>query len=60
MSNQSTKPYLRETPTVAVGTLVNFETRNQLRFYTFRRGTNSSSILRELLTDWLATRKNWN
>ena len=60
MSNRSTKPYLREEPTATVGTVVDFETRNLLRFYTFRRGSNSSSILRKLLTDWLATRKNWN
>ena len=60
MSKQSTKPHVREEPTATVGTLVNFETRKLLRFYAFRRGSNSSSILRKLLTDWLATRKNWN
>jgi hypothetical protein len=60
MSNRSTKPYLREEPTVAVGTLVDFETRSLLRFHASRRGSNSSSILRELLTDWLATQKNNN
>ena len=60
MSNRSTKPYLREQPTATVGTLVDFETRSLLRFYASRRGSNSSSILRELLIDWLATQKNNN
>ena len=60
MSNQTTKPYVREEPTVAVGTLVDFETRSLLRYHASRRGSNASSILRELLTDWLATQKGRN